>query len=106
MLCYSMSSANLREILLIVIQGETGGGEDVGFSFLFSFPMCGLSYMAERNLLAQIIFSSYFLLLLLKAQLSVAWEWTFPGWMWNVEVWQEIELYSLLLVHLFVNIER
>lgn len=100
MLCYSMSSANLREILLIVIQGETGGGEDVGFSFLFSFPMCGLSYMAE------IIFSSYFLLLLLEAQLSVAWEWTFPGWMWNVELWQEIELYSLLLVHLFVNIER
>lgn len=38
MLCYSVSSANLREILLLVIQGETGEGEDVGFSLLFSFP--------------------------------------------------------------------
>lgn len=37
MLCYSVSSANLREILLLVIQGETGEGEDVGFSLLFSF---------------------------------------------------------------------
>lgn len=38
MLCYSVSSANLREILLLVIQGETGEGEDVGFPLLFSFP--------------------------------------------------------------------
>lgn len=83
MLCYSVSSANLREILLLVIQGETGEGEDVGFSLLFSFLYVCLSHRAK---MAQIIFSSYFLLRPLKAQLSVAWEWTFPGWMWNVEL--------------------
>lgn len=72
----------------------------------FLSSMCGLSHRARRNLLAQIVFSSYFLLCPLKAQLSVAWEWTFPGWMWNVELWQEMEFYSLLLFHLFVSIER